>query len=500
MVARMLTPESQGTGQSFPIPAPHEGLNTRENFTRLRPTEARVLENWLPDEGSCNVRPGHAVHQTVAGATSVPTLMLHKGASAQKLIAAAAGELYDVTGTPSALTAATYTSSRWSYDNFNGWLFGVNGADTPWRYDGSAVAATGFTGPTLATLQTISQVRNRLWVTQNNSADVRYGGIGAVTGALTTFQLSQIASGGKCIAIGSWSRDAGDGADDLTVFVMDTGQVIIYQGDPATSFSLVGKFNAPALVEKGAIVKVGGELVLMTVSGPIPITAVHGGVAFSPDALADWGKVAPSWKADYQRYKTNAGWSAHFFDGICYFNFPTGTNTTKQYVYNTRIPAWTNYTNMPVAHMADYAGTLYFGSYNNGSIYRHATGADNGVGIITLGRQGAAYPAGGSRAAKYNLFRPNIDANGPAQIQFALDVDFQDASLGTVFDLSTSASGADWGDDWGADWAGPTTTRRKWRSSHGYGRAVAPAVRTISTASDVKWWSSDIRVIPGGQL
>lgn len=501
MVNFAQTPQSQGLGKPFPVPAPHNGLNSRENYTVLQPTEARVLENWLPDEGSCNVRPGRTPHQTITGATSVPTLTNWKGATGTELIAAANGEIYDVTGTPAALSAAFYTNNRWSTENFNGWLFGLNGTDTPWRYDGgSAVAATGFTGPTLTTLDTIKQIRNRLWMTQTNSADVRYGPIGGVTGALTTFQLSQIASGGKCVGLGSWSRDSGDGADDFTVFVMSTGQVIVYQGDPATSFALVGKFSAPVLVEKDATLKVGGELVLVTVSGPIPLTAVIAGVAFSPDALKDWGKVAPTWQADYQRYKANAGWRSHFFNGIAYFNFPTGTSTTRQYVYNTRIPAWTNYTNMPVAQFADYAGDLYFGSYSDGKVYRHATGADDGAQIVTLARQGATYPLGGQRSAAYNSFRPNIDADGPTQVQFALDVDFKDGAFGNIYDLSTDSGGGGWGSDWGSDWGSPTTTRRKWFGSKGYGRAVAPAVRTRSTALSVKWFSTDLRSVAGGQL
>jgi len=505
MVANVQTPEGAGTGRSFPIPAPHNGLNSRENFTRLAQTEARVLRNFLPDEGSCLVRPGHASHATVTGATTVPTLMVWKGATGKQLIAAADGELHDVTtSTISTFTAANYTSDLWSHDNFNGYLFGVNGTDTPWRYDGTNDSATGFTGPTLTSLSTIKQVRDRLWFTINNSADVYYGGIGSVTGALTAFQLSQIASGGKCIALNSWSRDGGDGSDDLTVFVMDTGQVIVYQGNPATNFSLIGKYMAPQLVEADATIKVGGELILMTVSGPIPLSNVLQSSsdknAFSPDALGNWGKVAPSWKADYQRYKANTNWSAYFFDGIVYFIFPTGTDTTLIYVYNTRVPAWTTYTDMPVASFADLSGILYFGSYSSNKVFSHTTGTDNGASITTLSRQGATYPTQGSNSMRYNSFRPNIDANGPTQVQFGLDIDFKDGSLGTIHDISVSAEGADWGDDWGSDWGSPAVSRRKWYSIRGYGRAVAPAVRTISSAQNVVWSTSDLRGTPGGQL
>lgn len=503
MVNPITSPEAQGVGNTFPVPAPHNGLNTRESFTRLQPTEARVLQNLLPDEGSCNVRPGHDEHSDISGATSVPTLMVYKGASAQALIAGAAGELYNVTtSSDSVLTAATYTNNRWSHDNFNGFLFGVNGTDNPWRYNGSAVSDPSWSGSGLTdnNLSTIKQVRNRLWFTEVNSADVWYAGIAAVTGSLTKFQLSQIASGGKCIATNSWSRDAGDGSDDFTVFIMDTGQVITYQGDPATNFALVGKYSAPKLVEKDATVKIGGELVLMTVSGPIPMTAVIAGNAFSPDALVNWGKIAPSWQTDYQRYKANAGWSAYFFNGIVYFVFPTGTDTTLQYVYNTRVPAWTTYTNLPIASIADLNGELYFGSYSDEWVYRHATGTDNGAAIKTLARQGASYPTQGARTVRYSRFRPNIDADGPCDVEFCLDMDFQDGMLGPVYSITGSSSGADWGDDWGSDWGAPTTAKRKWYPVKGVGKAVAPVVRTTTSALSVRWWSSDVAGVPGGQL
>lgn len=504
MASRVQTPEQAGTAESFTIPAPLLGLNTRENYTLLQPTEARVLENWLADEGAVRVRPGHAEHQEISGAAVVPTLTLFKGAASQKLIAGADGEIWDVTGAASALTTANYTSDRWQTENFNGFLFGVNGTDTPWRYDGSTVAATGFTGPTLTSLQTVSQVRNRLWFTLINSADVRYGGIGAVTGALTTFQLSQIAGGGKCVAIGSWSRDGGDGSDDLTVFVMSTGEVIAYQGDPATNFALIGKYAAPAPVSIGGLVKIGGELVIPTVSGPVPVSAIVAGNAFRQEALAEWGKIAPSWSRDATRYGANLGWRAHFFAGIVYFVMPTGVAASKIYVLNTRNAAWTIYTGLPVAQFADLGTTLYFGSYSDGWVYRHGTGTDNGAAIATLARQGfSAGPGGGSRSSQYTMMSPLFTATGPLQAQFQVDVDFIERAItAAVVEISADAEGAAWDEeDWDdADWAGDAANFALWHSIEGKGRAVAPVMRTFSTADSVEWSVSRLLAKPGGAL
>jgi hypothetical protein len=505
MSNRKRTPQGRGVAEPFPIPAPLLGLNSRDDFTLLKPTEARILENWLPDEGSCRVRPGYTEHQEISGETSVPSLMVWEGATGRKLVAASGGEIYDVTGSPSALTAgANYTDDLWSTANFNGWLFGVNGTSTPWRYDGGvATAATGFTGPTLTTLQTVSQVRNRLWFSRTGTADFSYGGIGAVTGALTAFQISQIASGGRGMDVGAWSRDAGDGSDDFTVFIMSTGQIIVYQGDPATNFALVGKYSAPAPVGPDCTIQIGGELIVMTVSGPIPVSAVVAGNAFQPEALGMWGKITGSWATDFKRYGSNAGWNAYFFNGLVYFVIPTGLNNNKVYVLNTRNSAPTVYTGMPIAMFGDVSGNLYFGSCSDNGIWRHATGTDNGAEISTLARQGWSYPTSGKRSAQFTMMRPHISASAACQAQFQVDVDFTDGEItAPVVNLVAEAEGAEW--DVAAwdeeDWASDPVSHRFWHSIRGKGRAVAPVVRTYSTADLVEWSATDILAKAGGVL
>lgn len=510
MSNRLRSRQGQGVSEPFAVPAPLMGLNTLADYTLLQPTEARVLENWLPDGGACSVRPGYLDHQEVSGATEVPTLMVWEGATGRKLIAGADdGELYDVGSTPVAITtAAAYTDNLWSWENLNGYLFGVNGTDTPWRYDGGvATAATGFTGPTLTTLQTVTLVRDRLWFTRTGTADVSYGGIGAVTGALTAFQLSQIAAGGRCMDVGAWSRDGGDGSDDLTVFVMSTGQVIVYQGNPATNFTLIGKYAAPAPVGPDCTIQVGGELIIMTVSGPIPVSAILAGkddkTAFNPAALAHWGKISPSWAADYRRYGTNVGWCAYFFNGLVYFVIPTGSTTNKVYVLNTRNSAWTIYTKMPVAMLADLSGNLYFGSSVDGNVFRHAGGSDNGESIETLARQGWTYPTGGKRAMQYTMIRPNITPSASCQAQFQVDTDFLLFPItAPVENISADSEGAAWDEeDWDVpEWAGEPTTDRLWYGIHGKGRAVAPVVKTFSTADSVEWSATDIMAKPAGRL
>lgn len=509
MPPRKAYPEMAGAGNSKPVPAPLKGLNTRDGHTSLQPDEARYLQNWLPDTQACLVRPGYANWCAVTGASAVPTLASYYGPSSSNLIGAGAGGLWDVTGTTAVnlVAASTYSSDRWQTALFNGYLYGFNGVDTPWVYNGSSVGATGFTGSglTLSQLNTVSLVRGgnagRLWFTQNGSADVWYGGSGYITGALTKFQLSQIAQGGTCVGIGSWSYDGGSGPYEQTVFIMSTGEILIYQGDPATTFSIVGTYRAPAPVSLAPWVRIGGELILLTVNGPMPVSYIFRGIGFDLTQLQTWGKIAPSWQADWKASSGYPGWSAHFLGGLVYFNVPLSNSSSKQYVLNTRIPAWTTYTNLPIASMADLNGTLYFGSNSDNHVNIHSGDTDNGAQISAISRQGFSYLFGTNRSSQFTGMRPNITANGSAQGQFQIDVDFEAAPItAPIINLTSLAAGAAWGAAWGSAWGTPPVSQRQFVSADGYGQAVAPVVAVYSSADSVQWYSTDVIGVQGGIL
>ena len=486
--------EIEQDAQSPVIPAPFRGLNTREAFTALQPDEARELENWFPDVGSCRIRPGYTPHVLIAGGYPVKTLARYASGSANVLVGASGGNLYDVSSvTAVALTATTYASDYWSTDQHNGYLFGVNGQDTPWMFQGTTVSATGFTGPTLTTLRTVKSVHNRLWFTINNSADVYYGGIMSITGALTQFQLSQIADGGKCLAVYPWHNN--------TVFVMSTGEVIIYSGDPATDFAIVDKYQAPILVEADAAVKMGGELVLLTSSGPISMDIVTAGLGFNLDALGNWGKISPAWRSDYAIYGANTGWFGKFIDGVMYLNVPIGSGVSKQYVYNTRNQSWTTYASLPIASIEYLNGVTYFGSVVDGNVYSHGTGSDNGAQIMATGRPGFSFLGDSAHAKQFVQIRPNIIFDGAASGQFQVDIDFKSSNItAPVVSLSTATGSTPWGSSWGSVWASSATSNPRWHAVRGYGRAVSPVIRVMSTSDNTWWFSTDVLSIQGAQL
>lgn len=509
MRRRYVRPEArfQGSGTIIYIPAPTKGLNTRDAYQDLYPNEARLLENLDPEGNGITFRPGYAVGSTSAGTTAVSTVHVWRGATAV-VVGTGDGKVYDVTDSAASELATGYTENYWQAQYFNGWSFFVNGTDTPFRFDGTSTAATGFTGPTsLADLVNVTAVKNRLWFCENDTADVWYGGAAAVTGGLTKFQLSQIAQGGTCMAIGAWSTDGGDGPDDYNVFVMSTGEVLIYSGDPATTFEIAGRYQAPPPIGRRCLVNYGGALAVLTQSGLIPLNYIQAGVAFDPKELGDIGKVSSSIFDDFDSFGSNDGWDATFAAGKIYVNVPISSVLSKQYVYNTHNGTWTTYVGLPVASITEYDNGLYFGGLSGGKAWSLSGTTDNG-GTITGKLKGAFVEPfalqgkqSGGKAASFSALRHRFTSLGALSGRFGLDIDYIDRDLSrAVYDFITVTSTTAWGSDWGSAWGTAKQSSAPWFSADGHGLSVGVNLEIYSSDKDAFFHGTDVEMIPANFL
>jgi hypothetical protein len=495
MVSRIIAPEASvrgAPGSIYTFPAPVGGLNTRDSVMAIGAQEARVLVNWLPDDGKCTVRPGYAAFgSSISGSKPVKQLARFANGSTTKLIATSNGTVQEVSsGTPSSIGTG-YTNDYWSVDYINGHLFGVNGVDAPWDYNGSSLSNASFTGPSLTALRTVKSVQNRLWFT-NGTGDVYYGPLEGVAGPLTLFALSQIADGGKCIAVFPWRT--------YTVFFYDTGQVLAYQGDPqallgsGSDFTEVSKYYAPPLIEPDACVKMGGELIAMTKSGPISMDVIASGNAFNLAALGTWSKINPSWKNDFATYGANLGWFGKFINGLMYFNVATGTATTKQYVYNTRNQAWTTYQNLPLSSLEYFNGNVYFGSSGtDGAIWQHTGGLDNGTQIFTQARPGFSHFDIPQRKKLITLIKPNIFTAYLLNVQAQIDADFMSSPFNAYLsNMSAAGTTTPWGSPWGSPWASQPKNFPKFLGAGAQGYYLSAILQGLSSGADVEWFATDV--------
>lgn len=481
-------------GQSFPIPAPTLGMNTRDAVDKLDPREARSIENMIVENGRLMIRKGQTEHETIPDATSIGSLFTHKGVAAEVLLAGADGEIWDVTGTPDALTSAAYTLDTWSTAQLDDTTIGVNGTDTPWAFDGSAVAATGFSGSGLALedLRTAHVVNKRFWFTQKGSANVWYGPPNSTSGTLTRFNLKEETKGGYCVGVYPFRT--------ATVMVMSTGEVVSYQGDPQTDFAQAGVYMGPKPVGYDPGLAVGSDLVIMTTSGPLPFEGIATGVAFDTVALNNWGKIATSWAKDFDDFGANAGWNSLFYKGLIYFNIPIDVDKSKQWVFNTRTKAWSYLLGLNGSQLAELNGTLYFGDRASGQVWANTGGTDDGEQIVAPVRAGFFIPFGSLVNGQYALASLNLVASGFVTAQLQIDVQYVESGISAPEVAISSSGSGPWDQPWDEPWGVDGTAQKRWSGVTGFGRAVAVVVQFHSSADKLEWFSTDIIGAPAGPI
>ena len=101
----------------------------------------------------------------------------------------------------------------------------------PRHFNGTSWATPSISGVTGSTIVNVTAHKTRLFFVLINSLKFGYLPVASVAGTVATFDLASIAQkGGSLQAIGTWTRDGGDGSDDLAVFLTSEGEAIVYAG------------------------------------------------------------------------------------------------------------------------------------------------------------------------------------------------------------------------------------------------------------------------------
>jgi len=307
---------------SASLPAPVGGWNSRDSLAAMQPIDAVELINWWVTPTDVVVRNGYS--NSVTGITGqVESLMVYNGAATSKMFAAAGTSFYDASsaGAVGAAVVTGLTNARWWYQNITtaggNYMYTVNGTDKPELYDGTnwtaidGASTPAITGVTTTTLSDVCLFKNRLWFIQKNTLKVWYLPTNAVGGAASLIDLSAIAQkGGYLIKMGTWTIDAGTGADDLAVFVTSEGEIIVYQGtDPSSvaTWSLVGVWQIGSPLGTRFLFKYAGDDLIMTHDGLFPLSGALQSSRVNPKvALSD--KIQSAISSAASLYNSNFGW------------------------------------------------------------------------------------------------------------------------------------------------------------------------------------------------
>ncbi len=499
--------------RSISLPPPTGGRNTRDPLAAMAPTDAIGLVNIFPDTNECRVREGHVTYSTGMGAGPVEALAEWTGTSANKLIAAANGEIWDASGaTAVQIGASGYSSNRWQMDMFNGRLFAGNGVDPPWDYDGTTKTATAWKVADGQPALNINHLvypfdyRERLYWVELNSGRFWYGGVGAVTDDLKHFDAGQVAHhGGYVVALGAWSAEAGVGIDDRFVIAMSTGEVLVYEGSyPGSSdWRIIGSYYGAEPLGRRCLLNIGGELIFITRGGYMPISVlVRDGTVDALDAHPTWGRDRKIVIDAAKLYGANFGWQALLSPTGEYviFNIPQAAEIYFQHVLNPVTGAWTIYRGLQGCCWSNFNGGVYFGAMA-GTVKRISGATDDGAAIDLDCEQAFTYIGNRARKKKATKLRPIIELQGDMSATLGINVDFQRRSFAqNSINLTASTAGTPWGSPWGSPWSSPPVARQVWFTAPARGRAMSIRFQASTNAQNIALYGWDLLYTEAGSV
>ena len=495
------------------LPPPIGGWDTMSALTNMPGQNALTLDNWFPSTDKVTLRKGYTSHAT--GMTGrVETLIQYTGLTgAGKIFAANDGKVYDVSsaGAVGAAVLSGKSNDRWQQVQIGTsggqFVMIMNGADTPQTYNGTSWANAGMTGPTIANLIWCNVHQRRLWFGEEDSLSAWYLAANAITGSATEFPLHGLASlGGYIMAMGTWSRDAGDGSDDVAVFLTSEGQAIVYQGtDPsaAATWSLVGVFRIGKPIGRRCMIKAGADLIIITQDGFVALSTILGGDRSQTDGVAISAQINKSVNDAVISAGGTYGWEPFLYPigTMLIFNVPQSPNVFHQYVFNTITNKPCRFTGWNAICWALNNDIAYFGG-TDGAVYRADNGtSDNGKNIEADAVPAFSFFGSPGVQKSFKLGEPIFQSAGNPNAALDLNVDFEVQAPASVASASP-ASGGLWGDAlWGqGTWGSADQIYRGWRPVHGIGEAASMRVRVSTNSSSPAWIATKYLFVPGGQV
>ena len=481
------------------VPAPVKGLNARDSVADMGQLYAVRLTNYFPDDDEVRLRGGFAPHATGIGSGAVESLLTYNGPTSSRLFGCGNGGIYNVTnaGAVGAPDASGFGSNRWQYENITtaggAFLFAVNGSDPAQLYNGTSWANASVTGVAPDNLIWVNLHHRRLFFGEEGKLEFAYLPVDSIGGAASTFPLGATASkGGSLAGMLSWTRDGGDGMDDLAVFVTTEGEAIVYQGiDPsdATNWRRVGTFDIGKPIGRRFYAKFGADAILITEDGFLPLSVLLSMERGTRGNRAISDVISKLVNGAVLTARGNHGWEVIHYPAARWllFNIPTvsGKNS-EQFVFNSNTRAACRFMGMNALCWGELNDNIFFGG-TDGAVYQaNRGGDDNGEAIAGDILPAFNYFGRSSTNKEFRLARPLFKSSGAFNAAVDMNTDFSDAAPQSSSFFGGSPAGiwdvSLWDD---ALWGGGEELSRSWQSVTGIGYAGALRVRTASSGKAI---------------
>lgn len=518
--------------KSVSLPAGTAGLNDLDPIAQMDPSFLIDSVNFYPDNGLLVVRPGYQEWATGIG-NPVDTILNYDGTDGTfQRFAATRDGIFNIsspTTTPANVKPAT--NGYWEFVNFATagaqFLIAANGADAAVYYDGAnwgsfiekpTPGAPGeISGVDPSKLSFVMAHKARLWFIEKNSMTAWFLPLDSLGGVAQPFYLGGIFKrGGYLVSMARWSADSGEGMDDRLVFFTSTGEIASYGGsDPedATDWSLDSVFFLAAPLSARSVTDYGGDLLLLTRRGLIPIsTLVSGGageVLFSSALTRRISRTlirftsiqSPPFPPEVT-LNNDAAWVViNMFNPIPE-QISAGGNRPVQLVMNSLTGAWGKF-DYPVRTVRSIGRLFYMGTEDGRVVtitpdsYLDNVQFDGTEGLPILCSLTSAYTyLGDLNSNKHaKMIRPVFQTDVKPSFVTRVLADFRTDAFSATPVPAAAAGNARWDlAKWDqANWAGFENVYRPWLSANVLGYAFAWQLNLSAASatgiSSVEWIS-----------
>lgn len=485
-----------------PFLSPIGGWVSAQNLAAARPNTCLKLENWFPTTTGIKLRSGSLKKATISTGPVV-SLMAYIGGNNRELFAASATSIFNITtvADPDIIPTADVTgqtSGYYSFLNFatvgGNFMTVANGTDPVKTYDGTVWTNPAITGVSSSLLSHVWAYRNRQWFIEAGSMNVWALPVDSIAGAATQLSLAGVfQNGGSLLTGGTWSMDAGDGLDDKLVVISTEGEVAIYQGsdpgDPA-DFSLVGRYVIPPPMGKRCMMSAGGDLIIGTEGGMVPISAA---VTKDPAALsiaAVSRNIEPDWLNDARQRRT-LPWEIIKWDSRKTIYVTTPVTSTDDitppmcYVINAETGAFAKNTGWNTRCGVMHDDFMYFGT-NSGTVMQADIGGSDDGELIYHTSIGSWDHMGAISAFKETkLARAIFTTKAEFTPKISISTDYTISLPTPPSAAQPSGSPGEWDvgvwdiSDWDTGAIGYTVST-KWVAIQRSGYVLAPQIQVVS--------------------
>lgn len=442
------------------MPAPIGGLNVKD-ISRMPPTDAISLINWVPEQYGIRCRKGYYEH-CIGLDGEVRTLAIYQPnrqtPGTTKLFAFTDAKIYDVTAssnTPpmSLVMSGVADSGRYStclYSNIAGIFMLACSHEGQYRYfDGTnwqtptmGAGAGQVAGIDPVKLCYVTSFKRRAWFVERNSADLWYSDPDAITGTFARFNVGPFLKHGGAVAwVENWTIDGGEGTDDYLVIAGENGDILLYKGtDPtsASTFAMVGAWYVGQLVGgRRSVTAYGGDLLILCREGLQPLSyLMKGGQALlSVSAVRYLEKVNQKLGELASADLDSKKWELRTIPGhnLLMVQKPNASvSLYEQYVMNTDTAGWCVFNGLPMLTSLDTALGYYFGTAD-GKVCKGLEGFFDAVpygetvgnGLAGVIQQAYSDFDAPGRAKTFTMVRPVFTASDRPSVIISILVDYK---------------------------------------------------------------------------